>query len=395
VASKPPETGALAAVASASVRLELPNRSYLLTSVTALTRKTHLTLVPADRAARVVSDAMLCNVGVANAIASTFGTFDGGTCSAKVPVQATPERVANLLARHRLLLIDLGPPVPRVDTIVSGPRPDEIAELPMSDKALRVVRAMTELPVEDWRVAFGDAGIEALNSLKEPQTLATLAFVFAIWAFAQTNPAGWIMDAALIGIAVVSLGLQIFGWIGQLEDCLTAIATIKTPEDEKQAAKALLKVIGRLGIDVLITLLTRAAGKTVKATAKPPVAKPPGGGTSPSPVSPPPKGSPKLPKLVKPNPNPAVSPVIPKNWVSKPGREAGSTIYYPPGTNPAAKGATFIRVMPPGRSPVPGLSENGYWVSVKNGQPIGLSGKPVGKVEMHIPLPSNGMPPPR
>ncbi len=274
----------MAATASASVRLELPNRSYMLTSVTALTRKTHLTLVPADRAARIVSDAMLCNVGVANAIASTFGTFDGGTCSAKVPVQSTPERVANLLARHRLLLIDLGPPVPRVDLIVSGPRPDEIAELPMSDKAMRVVRAMTELPAEDWQDAFGDAGIEALKSLKEPQTLATLAFVFAIWAFAQTNPAGWIMDAALIGIAVISLGLQIFGWIGQLEDCLGMIASIKTPDDEKKAAKALLKVIGRLGIDVLITLLTRAAAKTVKATAKPPVAKPAGGNLSNTPA---------------------------------------------------------------------------------------------------------------
>lgn len=268
MASKPVSYEGLAPIASAVVYIDLPNRRYMLTSVVALTSRSHLTLVPVERGKQLVSDAMLCNVGVGNAIASRFGTFDGGTCSAKVPVQATPERVANLLSRHRLLLIDLGPPVARVDVIVQGPRADEIAELSMGDKAMRVVQAMTELPVEDWRDAFGDAGVEALKSLREPQTLATLAFVFAIWAFAQTNPSGWAMDAALIGIAVVSLGLQVFGWIRQLEDCLTAIAKIRTPEDERQAAKALLKVLGRLGIDIVITLLTRAAGKAAKGATK-------------------------------------------------------------------------------------------------------------------------------
>lgn len=257
----------VAATASASVRLELPNRSYLLTSVTALTRKTHLTLVPADQAGRIISDAMLCNVGVANAIASSFGTFDGGTSSAKVPVQATPQRVADLLRRHRLLLLDLGPPVSRIDAIVDGPSDRDLAELPMADKAMRVVRAMCALPREDFIKAFGDAGEQAFESLKEPQTLATLAFVFAIWAYAQTNPVGWAMDAAIIGLAVTSLGLGVFRWIGQLEDCLEAIADIRTPADEQAAARQLLAVLGRVGFDFLLTMLARGAGKAVKTRA--------------------------------------------------------------------------------------------------------------------------------
>jgi len=61
--------------------------------------------------------------------------------------------------------------------------------------------------------------------------------------------------------------------------------------------------------------------------------------------------------------------VIPDGWISRPGRVSGSTIYYPLNTDPNAKGSYFIRVMPAGSIPVPGLG-SGYWISVINGQPI-------------------------
>ncbi len=73
-----------------------------------------------------------------------------------------------------------------------------------------------------------------------------------------------------------------------------------------------------------------------------------------------PKVLPNLQELT----NPAQVPVIPQGWISKPGRVPGSTIYYPPNTDPAQRDSTHIRVMPPGSPPVPGL-ENGYWISVK------------------------------
>lgn len=92
------------------------------------------------------------------------------------------------------------------------------------------------------------------------------------------------------------------------------------------------------------------------------------------------------PANVQPLANPAQSPVIPSDWVSKPGRTPGSTVYYPPGS-PITPGSTYIRVMPPGSTPVPGL-ENGYWVSIENGQPINpASGGTGPKGHTHIPLP--------
>jgi filamentous hemagglutinin len=113
------------------------------------------------------------------------------------------------------------------------------------------------------------------------------------------------------------------------------------------------------------------------------------GGTSGS-------GGPKVPKNVQPFTNPPQAPVIPSGWVSQPGRTPGSIIFYPPGTDPSAGGSTYIRVMPPGSTPVPGL-ENGYWTSVVNGQPINpANGSPnATKGDTHIPLPQNSMPPAR
>jgi len=93
--------------------------------------------------------------------------------------------------------------------------------------------------------------------------------------------------------------------------------------------------------------------------------------------------------------NPAQVPVIPQGWISKPGRVPGSTIYYPPNTEPTQRDSTHIRVMPPGASPVPGL-ENGYWISVKSGQPTNPpTGGTGNRGETHIPLLADTIPPKR
>jgi filamentous hemagglutinin len=104
---------------------------------------------------------------------------------------------------------------------------------------------------------------------------------------------------------------------------------------------------------------------------------------------------PKVPPKLQPFTNPAQGPVIPQGWVSKPGRTPGSTIYYPPNTDPSSPGSSYIRVMPPGSTPVPGL-ENGYWISVKNGQPTNPATGGTGtRGETHVPLPADTMPPKR
>lgn len=106
-------------------------------------------------------------------------------------------------------------------------------------------------------------------------------------------------------------------------------------------------------------------------------------------------GMPKVPPKLQPFTNSAQGPVIPQGWVSKPGRTPGSTIYYPPNTDPGSSGSSYIRVMAPGSTPVPGL-ENGYWISVKNGQPINPATGGTGtRGETHVPLPANTMPPKR
>ncbi|RMT66108.1 hypothetical protein ALP43_02158 [Pseudomonas azotoformans] len=108
-----------------------------------------------------------------------------------------------------------------------------------------------------------------------------------------------------------------------------------------------------------------------------------------------PTSGPKIPPKLDPFTNPPQGPVIPPGWVSRPGKTPGSTIYYPPNTDPADKGSTHIRLMPPGSTPVPGL-QDGYWIYTSKGQPINpATGKPGGKGDTHVPLPPNSVPPPR
>lgn len=104
---------------------------------------------------------------------------------------------------------------------------------------------------------------------------------------------------------------------------------------------------------------------------------------------------PKVPPKLQPLSNPPQGPVIPSGWVSRPGKTPGSTIYYPPGSDPSAPGSTYIRLMPSGSTPVPGL-ENGYWISVKNGQPINPATGGTGtRGDTHVPLPPDTVPPKR
>ncbi|WP_370600366.1 DUF637 domain-containing protein [Pseudomonas nitroreducens] len=104
---------------------------------------------------------------------------------------------------------------------------------------------------------------------------------------------------------------------------------------------------------------------------------------------------PKVPPKLEAFTNPPQGPVIPAGWVSRPGRTEGSTIYFPAGTDPSKAGSTYIRVMPGGSTPVPGL-ENGYWISVKNGQPTNPATGGTGtRGETHIPLPPDTVPPKR
>jgi hypothetical protein len=99
------------------------------------------------------------------------------------------------------------------------------------------------------------------------------------------------------------------------------------------------------------------------------------------------KAAPRIPPTLQEFTNSPQNPVIPFDWVSRPGRTEGSVIYFPPGTNPSLPGSTHIRVMPSGSTSIPGL-ESGYWVYTRDGQPINPStNTPGGRGESHIPLP--------
>ena len=65
------------------------------------------------------------------------------------------------------------------------------------------------------------------------------------------------------------------------------------------------------------------------------------------------------------------------------------------GTDPSAPGANSRSVTPPGSTPVSGF-ENGYWVSIQNGQSIDqATGVTETRVQTHVLLMPNGVLPTR
>jgi hypothetical protein len=79
-----------------------------------------------------------------------------------------------------------------------------------------------------------------------------------------------IVDAAVLGLAVYSLGSEAIGVMGDLVDFATKTAGAKTEADLDAAAQSLAKATATVGVDALAALLIHKGVKTLKSGEIPP-----------------------------------------------------------------------------------------------------------------------------
>ncbi len=132
----------------------------------------------------------------------------------------------------------------------------------MTDKLVYVIKSSGQyFSFESVKTAF--------TSAMTVTAIISVAVVLAAWAASHFAGIGFAIDAVLIAIGWIMLGWAIFSAMRSLLKCLKLIHHAESLEDLDKAAKMFADAVTQFGVDVIIGLLTRGAGKMrARANAK-------------------------------------------------------------------------------------------------------------------------------
>ena len=118
---------------------------------------------------------------------------------------------------------------------------------------------------------LGPEAAEKFKQLLSPENIAIMVGTTAALIAVQGVPfLDVAVDAAVLGLAVYSLGSEAIGVIGDLVDFATKTAGAKTEADLDAAAKSLAKATATVGVDGLAALLIHKGVKSIKGGEIPP-----------------------------------------------------------------------------------------------------------------------------
>ncbi len=107
---------------------------------------------------------------------------------------------------------------------------------------------------------------EKLKQLITPENIAIMAVTTAALIAVQGVPVlDVIVDAAVVGLAVYSLGGEAIDVIGDLADFASRTLNAKSEQDLDDAGKSLAKATATIGVDALAALLIHKGVKSIKA----------------------------------------------------------------------------------------------------------------------------------
>jgi LysM repeat protein len=185
--------------------------------------------------------------------------------------------------------LKLTPPTPNT----SGLLPAEMSSVDKLEEAFK--RSLPHL---------GEEAKPKLEELFTPENLAIMAGTMAAFVAAQATPVGWVLDGAGFLFGLFTTGTEIIKVGEDLLDFAKGALGANTEADLDEAGQHLADAITTVGIDVVVSLLTRKAlgGKTHEESSPQPnqdITPDAGAGTgqSPIPSSAPHPAEPSLPPV--------------------------------------------------------------------------------------------------
>lgn len=136
-----------------------------------------------------------------------------------------------------------------------------------------------------WPKVFGEASAcfhplcrRNCRGLLTPQTLAAAAGFFVAWLVSHAVGIGFVVDALLLGLGVVAIGLAVFSGIDELIQFGSGAIGARSNAQLDAASKHFAQGVSILGVQAVIALLLRRAPQTFRGGRLPVGAPPPNAG---------------------------------------------------------------------------------------------------------------------
>ena len=150
-----------------------------------------------------------------------------------------------------------------VEDALCGPASAPVARMAGSEKLCRAsVRSFSELPA----ATHGELG-----ALLTPENLATMTALSSVWLGTQGGPVvGEAVDLALVTLGVVLVAVQAREVTQALWTFANRAVTARTDDELKQAASSLAWAVSKVGVNVVLFVLTKKmASKVAKPRGSP------------------------------------------------------------------------------------------------------------------------------
>ena len=116
-----------------------------------------------------------------------------------------------------------------------------------------------------------------LSELITPQALAVAGGFFVAWLVSHAVGIGFVVDAILLGVGALAIGLAVFAGIDELIQFGNVAIAARSHQDMDRAATHFAMAVSILGVQAVIALFLRRAPQTFRGT-RIRIGPPPGGG---------------------------------------------------------------------------------------------------------------------
>lgn len=139
--------------------------------------------------------------------------------------------------------------------VLKGNMSDAVVSMSETEKVAEAMRrSLPHLP---------GAARAMVETLLKPETIAIIAGTLVLWAGSHFVGVGEIVDAILLGVGVVFLGLSVFEGAGELLEFARVALRASSSDQLDQAGRHFARAVTILGISTIQALLLRGQGRAV------------------------------------------------------------------------------------------------------------------------------------